>query len=92
MNITMLYMEAVDAASFLCSKAGRTQWFYKHFLRLQPTCSGAEEPPLPQGAADTQAYLLGDTGTAWDGNIWKFTVSWEVSASHVITQSWQRQL
>lgn len=24
--------------------------------------------------------MLGDTGTAWDGNIWKFTVSWEVSA------------
>lgn len=75
MNITVLYMEAVDAASFLCSKAGRTLWFHKWFLRLQPTCSGADQPPLAQGAADTQADLLGDTGTAWDGNIWKFTVS-----------------
>lgn len=79
-NIIMLYMKAMGAARFLCSKVGRTLWFYKRFLRLQPTCSQADQPPLPQGAADTQAYLLGDTGTAWDGNIWKFTVSWEVSA------------
>lgn len=79
-NITMLYMKAMVASSFLCSKVGRTLWFYKLFLRLQPTCSQADQLLLPQGAADTQAYLLGDTGTAWDGNIWKFTVSWEVSA------------